>query len=331
MAEIIKVKVTSTGRYLPPKVLTNKDLEKIVDTSDEWIRTRTGICQRHIAERGVGASQLGLEAARIALDKAGLAPGDVDCVLVATGTPDYYAFPNTASIIQDALKAKGAAAMDLSAACSGSVYGLAVGSSLVACGEHKNLLFIGAEVMSSILNWDDRDTCVLFGDGAGAMVLQPAAEGEGEILGHHLAADGSGGKLLIVPGGGSRNPPSAETLEKKMHAITMDGTAVFKYAVKTMSASILKVMDKCGVKAEDVKLIIPHQANDRITFGVAKWMNLPPEKFLSNIKDYGNTMSATTLIGLDEAIEQGRLKSGDLVVLAVFGAGFTTGASLIRL
>ena len=331
MADKIKVKIASTGRYVPPKVLTNQDLEKMVDTSDEWIRTRTGISERRIAEKGVGAAALGIEAAKQALERASVEGKDVDYVLVATGTPDYYCFPNTASIIQHHFQAKGAAAMDVSAACSGSVYGLGTGAALVASGEYKNLLFVGTEVMSSVLNWDDRDTCVLFGDGAGAMLLQPAGDGDGEILGTCLSADGSGGELLMVPGGGSRHPASAETLEKKMHGITMDGSAVYKYAVKTMAASIQQVMAQCGVQPDDVALIIPHQANDRITFGVAKWMKLPADKFLSNIKYYGNTMAATTMIGLDEAIEQGRVKKGDLVILAVFGAGFTTGASLIRL
>ncbi len=332
MSERKKVKITATGRYVPPKVMTNKDLEKIVDTNDEWIRTRTGIQQRHVAEKGVGSSALGVEAARKALDKAAFDPKDIDFILVATGTPDYYSFPNTASIVQKELGVPpGVPAMDVSAACSGSVYALYTGHQLVASGDYKNVLVIGTEVMTSILNWDDRDTCVLFGDGAGAMLLQPAAEGEGEILGHHLGADGSGGDLLMVPGGGSRNPTSAETLEKKLHGITMQGTQVFKYAVKAMADSTLKVLKKCNLQAEDVKLIIPHQANDRIIEAVSRQLKLPREQFLSNIAKYGNTMAATTLIGLDEVIEQGRVEKGDLVLLVVFGAGFTTGASLIRL
>jgi 3-oxoacyl-[acyl-carrier-protein] synthase-3 len=332
MPERIKVRIAGTGRFAPPKVMTNQDLEKIVDTNDEWIRSRTGIERRHVAEKGVGSSALGIEAARKALDSAGLKGEDVDFIIVATGTPDYYAFPNTASIIQKELGAKGAPAMDVSAACSGAVYALYTAHQLVASGDYQNVLVIGAEVMTSVLNWDDRDTCVLFGDGAGALVLQPAADDKsGEILGHYLSADGSGGELLIVPGGGSRNPASAETLQKKMHGITMQGTLVFKYAVQAMADSTRKVLAKCGVKAEEVKLIIPHQANDRIIEAVARQLKLPREQFLSNIAEYGNTMAATTLIGLDEAREEGRVKEGDLVLLVVFGAGFTTGASLIRL
>jgi len=332
MPERIKVRIVGTGRFAPPKVMTNQDLEKIVDTNDEWIRTRTGIERRHVAEKGVGSSELGIEAARKALDNAGMKAEEIDFIVVATGTPDYYSFPNTASIIQKELGVKGIPAMDVSAACSGAVYALYTAHQLVASGDYKTVLVIGAEVMTSVLNWDDRDTCVLFGDGAGALILQAGSTGsQGEILGHYLSADGSGGELLMVPGGGSRNPASAETLQKKMHGITMQGTLVFKYAVQAMAESTKQVLAKCDVKAEQVKLIIPHQANDRIIEAVARQLKLPREQFLSNIAEYGNTMAATTLIGLDEAREEGRVKEGDLVLLVVFGAGFTTGASLIRL
>lgn len=319
--------ITGLGKYVPPKVLTNKDLEKMVDTSDEWITTRTGIKERHIADNDVPASELGLKAAREALQDSGLTAEELDLILVATVTPDML-FPATACIIQEKLGATKAATFDLEAGCSGFIYGLSVAASFIESGMYENILVIGTEILSKITDWEDRSTCVLFGDGAGAAVLQPTEKGG--LLAFDLGADGSGANTLYLPGGGSLNPADETTIKEKMHYLKMEGNQVFKFAVKRMGQASLDVLKKANLKPEDVDLLVPHQANTRIIDAAAKRLNLGEDKVFVNLPKYGNTSSASIPIALVEARENGLVNNGDIIVLVAFGAGLTWASTVIE-
>jgi len=325
------VKISALGCYVPPGVLTNKDLERMVDTNSEWIVERTGICERHIAAPDMATSDMGTEAARVALAARGITADELDAILVCTVTPDML-FPATACLIQDRLGAHHAWGFDLIAACSSFLYGLTTGAALVSAGTHRKVLVVGADTMSRIIDYTDRATCILFGDGAGAMLLEPTDESDdgagfidfiGEI-------DGSGGDFLKMPAGGSRLPASAETIEKRQHYVHQQGQQVFKYAVKKMYEVCAELLERNGLKPSDVKILIPHQANRRIITGAAERMGLRPEQVIINIDRYGNTTSATLPLATRDVIEQGRLKRGDLVMFAAVGAGYTAGASLWR-
>lgn len=325
--ELRKAGITGVGSYVPEKVLTNQDLEEMVDTNDEWIRSRTGIEERRIAEDETTTSDLAYEAAIEALEEAGLEAKELDLILVATVTPDMP-FPSTACLLQDRLDAKKAAAFDLEAGCSGFVYALSVATQFVQTGAYDNVLVIGAETLSKITNWEDRDTCVLFGDGAGATVVQPAESGG--ILSNVLGADGSGGDLLKVPAGGSKQPACANTLDKNLHSIQMEGNAVFKFAVRIMGKAALQALEEAGLKREDMDFFIPHQANTRIIDAAAKRLKLDDDDVFVNLHKYGNTSAASIPLALSEAIEAGEIKSGDTIVLVGFGAGLTWAASVIE-
>ena len=329
MSQVRRAKITALGTYVPPRVFTNKDFEKIVETSDEWILSRTGIRERHVVDKGVATSDLAVEAAKIALAQRGIDPGEIEAIVVATVTPDML-FPSTACLVQHKLGAKRAWGFDLSAACSAFVYALQSGAQFIASGAHNKVLVIGADVMSSILDYTDRATCILFGDGAGAVVLEPAEdEGEGIIDFHH-EVDGSGGCSLYMPAGGSLHPATHETVDKKMHFVHQDGQAVFKYAVKKMGEACEKVLARNAVSASDIDCFIPHQANQRIINATAERVGLRPESVIINIDRYGNTTAGTIPLAMQTAVEEGKLKKGDLVMLASVGAGFTVGATLLR-
>jgi 3-oxoacyl-[acyl-carrier-protein] synthase III len=324
------VRIAGVATALPPRILSNQDLEKMVETSDEWIVERTGIRQRHIAEKGVTTSDLGAQAAARLLAEQGVKPEDVELIILSTVTPDMQ-FPATACLIQDKIGAKGAWGFDLSAGCSGFLYALLTGVQFVASGVHKNVLVIGADVMSSIIDYSDRATCVIFGDGAGAVLLQPSASGsEGCVIDFIHEIDGSGGDLLCMPGGGSKNPPSHETVDKKMHYVHQDGAAVFKFAARKMAELGSKVLERNGLTSNDVNLFVPHQANLRIIKAAAERLNAPMDRVIVNIDEFGNTTDATLPIALKSAVTQGRLRKGDLVLIASMGAGFTSGAALLR-
>lgn len=328
MGKRIAAKITGVAGYVPPRVVTNSDLEKIVDTSDEWIRTRTGIRERHYAEPGVASSHLGTEAAKKLLVAKGIGADEIELIVLATVTPDML-FPATACLIQDRLGAKNAWGFDLSAACSGFAYALTVGAQFVGSGTHKKVLVIGSDVMTSILDYTDRATCVLFGDGAGAVLLEPAAEGEG-ILDFSHDIDGSGGENLYMPGGGSLHPTSAETVAKRMHFVHQEGAQVFKYAVRRMSEHAVNILERNGLTSKDLALVVPHQANLRIIKGMQERLGIEDSKVMINIDHFGNTTAGTIPLGLMEAVEQKRVKKGDLVLLIAVGAGYTTGAVLMR-
>ncbi|HZK57800.1 MAG TPA: beta-ketoacyl-ACP synthase III [Clostridia bacterium] len=328
MSKFLSVGITGTGSYLPEKKLTNFDLEKMVDTTDEWIRTRTGISKRRIADDKTATSDLATEAAKIAIDDAGLSPRDIGLIIVATVTPDM-AFPSTACIVQKNIGAENAVAFDIEAACSGFLYGLAVGEQFIKTGIYKNALIIGAETLSKITNWKDRRTCVLFGDGAGAAILQQVEGGAG-ILSNSLGADGAKGDYLTQPAGGSRIPASIETISNNLHYIHMDGREVFKFAVRTMSKSALEIIKGVGYNIEDVDYMIPHQANIRIIEAVAKKINLAMDKVYVNLNDYGNMSVASIPVALDEAVKKGSVKAGDIIILVAFGGGLTWGSSVIK-
>ncbi len=315
------------GSSAPEKVLSNHDFEQIVDTSDEWIRTRTGILERKIADPDVATSDLAYEAALKALEEASMDPKDLDGVIVGTITPDHF-FPSTACILQDKIGATNAYAFDLLAGCSGYLYALHVGKSLIESGSAKNLLVVGAETLSKIMDFKDRTTCILFGDGAGASVLS-ASDTPG-LLSSCLGANGSAGDLLHMPGGGSRMPATVESVENNCHYLKMQGRDVFKEAVKALQSSSLEAIEKADLTPEQVDLFIPHQANYRILEAVRKRVGLPEEKVFSNLDKYGNTSSASVPIALDEAVKEGRIKSGDTVLFTAFGAGFTWGAAVTR-
>lgn len=322
--------IKGTGKYVPERIVTNDDLSKIVDTSDEWIFGRSGIKRRRIAADGETTSDMALKASKAAIESAGLTPHDIDLVIVTTVNPDML-FPSTACILQAKLGIRNnIPCFDLEAACSGFVYGMEVATSMMASGRYKNALVVSSEKMSSMLDWKDRSTCVLFGDGSGAVVLAASGEENAGILGNVLGADGSDTAMLCMPAGGSAMPPSERTVREGLHYLKMDGREVFKHAVRIMQEKALEVLDLCGVSAEDVALLIPHQANTRIIETVAKRLKIPSEKVYVNIENYGNTSSASIPIALDEVVKGGKVRKGDLVLLVAFGAGLTWGATLVR-
>jgi len=323
-----RARITSLGRYVPERVLTNADLAKIVDTSDEWIRTRTGIRQRHIVEPGTPTSELAVRACQDALDRRGLHAAEVDLIVVATITPDM-AFPSTACILQDKLKAVRAWGFDVSAACSGFPYALTIGAQFIQSGAHERVLVVGADVMSSIVDYQDRTTCVLFGDAAGAVLLE-ASEDETGILDFAHEVDGSGGGLLSLPAGGSALPASHETVDRRQHFIRQEGGRVFKFAVRKMAEASTNLLVRNAIAPEDLDLLVVHQANERIVDATRERLGLPKRKVVKNIQDYGNTTAATIPLALGTALDDGRLKPGNLVVLAAVGAGLTVGTVLLR-
>ncbi len=328
MSKLTRAKITALGTYVPPRVLTNADLEKMVETSDEWIMSRTGIRERHIVDKGMATSDLAVEAARCALKERGIDPSEIEAIVVATVTPDML-FPSTACLVQHKLGMKGVWGFDLSAACSAFVYALQTGAQFVATGAHKKVLVIGADVMTSILDFTDRATCILFGDGAGAVILEPSEDDTGIIDFVH-EVDGSGGCSLYMPGGGSLHPTTHETVDQKMHYVHQDGQAVFKFAVRKMAEVCEKLLARNGVTASDIDCFIPHQANQRIIKATADRLGLKPESVIINIDRYGNTTAGTIPLAMQTAREEGKLKKGDLVLLASVGAGFTVGATLLR-
>jgi 3-oxoacyl-[acyl-carrier-protein] synthase-3 len=319
--------IVSTGRCLPPRVMTNADMARIVETSDEWIREMTGIRERRIAD-GMGAADMGAGAAREAMRKAGIEPGEVDLIVLATATPDRW-LPSTACDMQALLGADNAHAFDLCAACSGWLYALTTAEGYLASGRAEIALVVATEKMSSIVDWTDRKTCVLFGDGAGAAVLRPA-RGERGILSSYHRSDGRMGDLLYRPAGGARIPMDAAVLEKGDHLVKMEGREVFKNAVRSMAEAADFALQQAGLRGDDVDLLVPHQANVRIIEATAKYANIPMEKVFVNVDRYGNMSSATIPVALDEAVEQGRLRPGMNVLAVTFGAGFTWGAMTIR-
>src|SRR5271169_6658689 len=329
MGRRIAAKITGVAGYVPPRVVTNFDLEKLVDTTDEWIRTRTGIRERHYADPGVASSHLGTEAAKKLLAAKGISAEEIELIVLATVTPDMF-FPATACLIQDRLGAKNAWGFDLSAACSGFAYALTVGAQFVNSGAHKKVLVIGADIMTSILDFTDRATCVLFGDGAGAVLLEPAQSDSEGILDFTHDIDGSGGQCLYMPGGGSLNPATPETVEKRMHYVHQEGQQVFKYAVRRMAELSFEMLERNGFTSRDLALVVPHQANLRIIRAMQERLGVDDSKVMVNIERYGNTTAGTIPLGLRDAVAQGRLHKGDLVMLLSVGAGFTTGGMLLR-
>lgn len=329
MTKAIRAKISALGTYVPPGVLTNADLEKMVDTSDDWIMTRVGIRERHIANKGVASSDLAVHAAQRALAQRGLKPTDLEAIIVGTVTPDMF-FPSTACLVQDKLGAKGAWGFDLSAACSAYIFSLQTGAQFIGTGAHKRVLVIGADVMSSIIDYTDRATCVLFGDGAGAAILEPAEDDSEGFIDFIHEVDGSGGYCLYMPGGGSLHPSSKETVEKKMHYVHQDGQQVFKFAVRKQTELCQKLLERNGLKGSDIDCFIPHQANLRIINATVDRLGLRPESVIINIDRFGNTTAGTIPLAMNTAMEQGKLKKGSLVLLAAVGAGFTIGATLLR-
>ena len=328
--EPVRAKITSVGAYVPPRVLTNLDLEQMVATNDQWIQERTGIRERHLAAPGVATSDLAVEAAKLCLEKRGIGAEEVEVIIVATVTPDMM-FPATACLVQNKLGAKGAWGFDVSAACSGFIYALQVGTKLVESGAHKKVLVIGADVMSSVIDYTDRATCVIFGDGAGAVLLEPCDDpDEIGMIDYWHEIDGSGGPMLCMPGGGSLHPATAETVAAKMHFVHQDGGAVYKFAVRKMAEASETVLTRNGVTGADLGCFIPHQANKRIILSTAERLGMKEESVIINIDRYGNTTAGTIPIAMQTALDEGRLKKGDLVLLASFGAGFTAGSTLLR-
>ena len=328
MTELLRVKISALGTYVPPRLLTNADLEKMVETTDQWILERTGIRERHIVDKGVATSDLALEAAKLALAERGIGPSDLEVIIVATVTPDML-FPCSACLVQHKLGAKQVWGFDMNAACSSFLYALQVGSKFVASGVHKKVMVIGADVMSSIIDYTDRATCVIFGDGAGAVILEPAEDSLGMVDFVH-EVEGAGGSSLYMPGGGSLNPSTHETVDKKMHYVHQDGAAVFKFAVRKMAEMCETLLERNGLTGKDIDVFIPHQANKRIITATADRLGLPPEKVIINIDRFGNTTSATLPLAMETARREGKLRKGDLVLLAAVGAGFTVGATLFR-
>jgi 3-oxoacyl-[acyl-carrier-protein] synthase-3 len=324
-----RARVVSTGRFNPPRVVTNAELEKTVETSDEWIRTRTGIRERRLADPGVGAADMGAAAARVALERAGLDAKDVDMLLVSTATPDRL-LPSTACDIQALLGASNAGSYDFATACSGFLYGLSLAEAHIAAGQAKTVLVIATERMSSIVDWGDRSTCVLFGDGAGAAVVQPAEDGRG-ILSSFMKSDGTLAELLYRPGGGAKIPFDLAVLDEKSHLVKMAGPEVFKAAVRSMCEAAEQALKRAGVTSEEIDLLVPHQANNRIIEATAKYAGIPMDKVFVNVDRYGNMSSASVPVALDEAREQGRVKDGSLVLMVAFGAGFTWAANVVRM
>jgi len=325
---MIRTAILGTGSYVPDKGLTNADLEKMVDTSDEWIRERTGISERRIADKETTSSMLGYEAGKRALEHAGVDPLDVDLIIVATATPDMM-FPATACLIQHELGAKNAAGFDLSSACAGFTFALAAADSFVRSGTHRRVLVIGSETISKLVDWTDRTTCVLFGDGAGAALVGPSEDGSG-ILSTHLHSDGAYADMLFLPGGGSRYPVSEESVKKRLHFLQMRGNETFKFAVKALEDVVLEAIRENGIEASDVDYLIPHQANLRIIKATAKRLKMPMSKVVLTIQKYGNTSAASVPMALDEAVRDGRITKGKLVLLESFGGGVSWASALIR-
>ena len=322
-------RIVSTGRFLPERVLTNAELEKMVDTSDAWIRERTGISERRICDEGTDATVMGTNAARQALAKAGLTARDVDMLIVTTATPDRF-LPTTSCEIHAAIDApRSCFAYDLQAACTGFLYALSMAEGAIAAGRAETVLVVSTEKMSSIIDWDDRATCILFGDGAGAAVVQPSTDGSGILASHHCS-DGNLAELITRQGGGARRPLTVETLRRREHLLHMEGPAVFKSAVRAMSTASARALRAAGLTADDIDLLVPHQANARIIESTAKYARVPMERVFVNLHRYGNISSATIPVGLDEAVEEGRIESGSHVLLAAFGAGLTWGAMAVR-
>ncbi|NLE44289.1 MAG: ketoacyl-ACP synthase III [Chloroflexi bacterium] len=322
------VHIVGWGKYVPERILTNDDLSRMVDTSDEWIVSRTGIRERRVASAEETTASMAVQAARRALEVAGLRPAQVELIIVATMTPDYV-FPSTACLVQDALGASHAAAFDIGAGCSGFVYGLSVASNMIRSGAYANALVIGSETMSRVLDWTDRETCVLFGDGAGAVLLQ-AKDIEGGVLASMLGADGSGSEVLFIPAGGSRLPTSSETVAERLHYVTMKGREVYRFAVHAVPDATRSVLERAGQDVADVDMIIPHQANQRIMDASAKVLGISVDKIYSNLSAYGNTSAASIPIALCEAVERGLIQRDHLIVCVGFGGGLTWAAAAIR-
>ena len=326
---VTRARIASIATYLPPKLLTNADLEKMVETTDEWILQRTGIRERHIADRGVGTSDLAYEASKKAIEQAGLTPDDIDLIIVGTTTPDMP-FPSTACLLQTKLGASHAWGFDLSAACSGFTYSLTTAAQIVGTGGSKHALVVGADVMSSIIDYTDRTTCVLFGDGAGAVVVEATDDDDIGIIDFENYVDGSGGDALCMPAGGSLRPASHDTVDQRLHFVKQEGQTVFKFAVRNMEEVCRRILERNKIDPSQIDLFAAHQANRRIIQLTAQKLGMPLEKVLINIDTYGNTTGGTIPLVLSDALEQGRLKRGDLVLLASVGAGFTVGAVLLR-
>jgi 3-oxoacyl-[acyl-carrier-protein] synthase III len=329
LSKPLRAKISALGTYVPPRLLTNEDLEKMVETSHEWIMERTGIRERHIVDQGTATSDLAVEAAKQALEQRGISAHDLEAILVATVTPDMF-FPSTACLVQHKLGAKNVWGFDLSAACSAFVYALQAGAQFISTGAHKKVMVIGADVMSSIIDYTDRATCVIFGDGAGAVILEPSEEDSLGLIDFLHEIDGSGGCALYMPGGGSLHPSTHDTVAQKMHFVHQDGQAVFKYAVRKQTELCERLLERNRLKANDIKAFIPHQANKRIIAASADRLGLNPDSVIINIDRYGNTTAATIPLAMETARQEGKLKKGDLVMLASVGAGFTVGAALLR-
>lgn len=328
MSELLSAGILATGHYVPKKILSNQDLEGMIDTSDEWIRTRTGIETRHIASDNEDTSDLCVQAARAAMEKAGLTADDIDFIMVGTASPDYVV-PSTACLVQSKLGAHRAGAMDFSAGCSGYIYGISLASQFIRAGLYRRVLVIGAEILSRLVNWEDRTTCILFGDGAGAAILGPVEEGYG-YLASELGSDGSLGDILNIPASGVAEPVTHRAIDSGRIYIHMEGSEVFKHAVRHMEATTRSALEKAGIGIGDVKLFIAHQANYRIISATAKKLGVPEEKVFVNVNKYGNTSAASVGIALDEAVQEGRLHRGDYLVLTGFGAGLTWGSVVLK-
>jgi len=324
-----RARISSLATFVPPRVLTNADLEKMVDTSDDWIRQRTGIRERHIADPGVATSDLAVEAARTAVARAGLTPDDIDLIIVGTTTPDML-FPSTACLVQHKLGASRAWGYDLFAACSGFTYSLTTAAQMVGSGSCRHVLVIGADVMSSIIDYTDRTTCVIFGDGAGAAVVEASDDADIGILDFENYVDGSGGEALCMPAGGSLKPATQETVEQRLHYVKQDGQIVFRFAVRNTEEVCRRILRRNNLQASDIDLLVSHQANRRIILFAAEKLGVPEDKVVINIERFGNTTAATIPLALADAVDAGRIKRGDLLLMVSVGAGFTVGALLIK-
>ena len=324
----MKAAITTTARYVPERILTNSDLEKMVETSDDWMRSRTGISERHIVEIGQASSFMATKVAKKLLHKSNTSPEDIDLIIIATVTPDMF-FPSTAALVQNNIDARRAWGFDLSGACTGFLYALETGRLLVESGKYTKVIVVGVDTMSSIMDYTDRNTCVLFGDGAGGVLIESSKKENG-IMDSILFIDGSGGEYLHMPAGGSLLPANHDTIDKKMHYLKQEGKTVYKYAVKKMADVCLKILERNGLSGKDIKLFIPHQANKRIIDAAAQRCGFTENQVLININKYGNTTAGTIPIGLDEAVEDGIIQNGDLILLSAFGAGFSWGSMLLR-
>lgn len=330
LSKVALAKIAAVGVGIPPGLLTNKDLEKLVATSDDWIIERTGIRQRHIVEKGVTSSDLASQAAKQVLEKSGIKPEEIDLILVATITPDMQ-LPSTACLVQHQIGATSAWGFDISAACCGFLYALQVAVQFVTSGAHKNVLVIGVDIMSSIIDYTDRQTCIIFGDGGGAVLVQPSKdENDGCFIDFLHEVDGSGGEFLCLPAGGSKHPSSHETVDKRMHYVHQDGQAVFKFATRKMAEVCVRLLERNGLTGEDIDVFIPHQANRRIIVSAVERLQVPMDRVIINIDEYGNTTAGTLPLAIQTAIDQGKLKKGSLVLMAAMGAGYSAGAALFR-